>query len=173
MEIDSISHLLDYAGVKSSLAQTSDSSSVQIELEPNLPRQFMTPRSRCISSRCDVESISIESFVPRLPENLTDPSSRFPSSPFPRLPENLTGPRDRIDSRSPKWSSIKAEVNFTISITNNDPYTSSPAEVGVCFSNSQTTRRCEPPTLRARSITELELIPCLQKEDLDCTTALH
>ena len=33
----------------------------------------MTPRSRCISSRCDIESISIESFFPRLPETLTDP----------------------------------------------------------------------------------------------------
>ena len=65
---------------------------------------------------------------------------------------------DRIDLRSPKWSLIKAEVKFTISNTNNDPYTILPTQVRVC-SNSQTTRRCEPPTLRARSLTELELIP--------------
>ena len=30
------------------------------------------------------------------------------------------------------------------------------------FSNSQTTRRCEPPTLRARTLTKLELITCLR-----------
>ena len=33
----------------------------------------MTPRSRCISSRCDIESNSIEFFSPRFSENLTDP----------------------------------------------------------------------------------------------------
>ena len=40
---------------------------------------------------------------------------------------------DRIpNSRSRKWSLIKAEVKFTISNTNNDPYSISPTEVRIC-----------------------------------------
>ena len=75
--------------------------------------------------------------------------------------------------RSNRFEVSKVELKFTISNTNNDPYTISPTRVCLFVrSNSQTTRRCQPPTLRPRSLTELELITCLQKEELDCMTML-